>query len=143
MKTRNRKNRKDISISIKEQIALLGLSDTELNKINAIIDNEMATGGKTASKAPMTNEVGEVLYWCSRSEQYLPIEDMVTNTDGSSRGYSKKSQEILTEVNREIKELTKESQTALLAGDIETAIELSNKIKVINESKKNLSIYKA
>ena len=140
---RKRKSRADIAYAIKNRIKTLeGVDDSLYCHISSIIDEEMNLKNKSIIK----DNNGNTLYYCYRTEQYYPIENMVTFKNGNSRGYSRVSQLALAKVNAMInnikKELTKALTNALTAEDLNIVENLKNEIKALEQAKKDKSIYR-
>ena len=135
---RNRKNRADIAVEMIQ--AIEALDTLTIESITHIINAKMSTSGTSNQREP--KEVNGVLhYYCSRSDKFYPIEEMVVNTDGSSRGYSRVSQEILTATNKEIKDLTERIKDAVTEGNFADAKQISEGLAELEANKASNAIY--
>jgi len=136
---RNRKNRADIAVEMIE--AIKALDTLTIEGVTSIINAKMSTSGTSNQKEPKEID-GVMNYYCSRSDKFYPIEEMVVNTDGSSRGYSRVSQEILTATNKEIKDLTERIKDAVTTGDFEDAKQISDELAELEANKASNAIYR-
>ena len=109
----------------------------------AVVTRHLTTSTK-GSKSSVTSTVdanGVVIYHCARTNKWFRLEDMVINKDGSSRGYSKASHDVLTQANADLRRLSEESQNVLLDGDATRALQLAQERNAIETAKSNGTIY--
>lgn len=139
--TRNRLKRGDIQDRVLEGITKVqGLTDAQISALTALVKAEMKVG-TTSETYPPKDVDGVLHYYCSRTKHYFPIEDMITTKEGESKGYSKVSQEKLTEVNARIKELNAKAMDALNDGETDTAMQFGHESKALMTAKESGEIY--
>ncbi len=113
-------------------------------EVNALIKQFLATQGNTSKsdQFPDKEENGVLMSYCSRFERYLPMDEMVTTKEGKSKGYSKESQDILTNTNKELKALQDEINAAIKITDFDTVTVKANEMRELEADKASGAIYK-
>ena len=119
--------------------------DTLTNEeVTALVKQYFATQGNTSKgdQFPDKEVDGVLMSYCSRFEKYMPIDEMVTTKEGKSKGYSIKSQAILTETNQKLKAIQAEVNAAILAGDFDTVTAKAAEMQELQAAKDSGAIYK-